>query len=626
MKSPDTSSRKDDCRNLEMTSSIKEAAKGLGPEMRQGIGGLVKNFLEKVLPVIDLESGGEVVRIDGIFVRREPGTQRPGTAAPSSKAKVSTEGYDKLASYQSQEPRLVMLGNFLQHTIQCTELQSEGKKVEIDGFRLKNLPFWVRYPQPRVLDNLGEICSWCSCSCEICFLKGTATEYTKKAMLSVVEARTRAKYFSTEKKLGLPVGHAQPGEPFLNPRIMDILRIARNAEPGLLLDITTNADFLTEKVIQELAGLKPISIVVSVNSANGPLRRKIMRSNHAEVAIKAIPLLREEGIQFVGSIVGPASVPVEDIAETARYLDRYSALQVRLLLPGFTRFHPKEVAFDTLPRWGDIVKTAQQLRQEFSTPIMIQPGFFWNQDISAVLDGIYRNSPAERAGLKFGDRIVEIDGQIIITKAEASDLLRVTPEERAQRGCFRRSLKVERADEILEVELRDDSSVEDDFYPYKPAGYGLCDRSFRGQYFGIHLIDGFRLESLKTIKESIDKHPGARRVLLFTTPLVKNLFAQAAMIVGHSPEFKLDPAELRVTVAEQRFWGGNIMIGDLHVAQDYIDHMLMLEKRGYRPDLVLIPRSFVGEWGFDVLGRSYSEIERKTGVPVELLTNVRVMM
>ena len=609
-----------------MRSSVKHAAKDPGPEIRKGIGGLVKNFLERVLPVIDLESGGEVVRIDEIFATPEGRIQSHGTAVPSSKAKISMEGYDKLASYKPQEPRLVMLGNFLQHMIQCTELQSEGRRVEVDGFHLRNLPSWVRYPQPRVLDNFGEICSWCSCSCEICFLKGIAIEYTKRAMLSVAEARTRAKYFSTEKKLGLPVGHAQPGEPFLNPRIMDILKIARDAEPGLLLDITTNADFLTEEMIKELAGLKPISIVVSINSANGPLRKKIMRSNHAELAIKAIPLLREAGIQFVGSIVGPASVPVEDIAETARYLDRYSALQVRLLLPGYTRFHPKEVAFDTPLRWSAIVKTAQQLRREFSTPIMIQPGFFWNQDISAVLDGIYRNSPAERAGLKFGDRIVELDGQIIITKAEASDLLRVTPEERAQRGCFRRSLKVERGDEIFEVELRDDSSVEDDYYPYKPAGYGVCDRSFRGQYFGIHLIDGFRLESLKTIKESIGKHPGARKVLLFTTPLVKNLFGQAAMIVGHSPEFKLDPVELRVTVAEQRFWGGNIMIGDLHVVQDYIDHILMLEKRGYRPDLVLIPRSFVGQWGFDVLCGSYSEIERKTGVPVELLTNVRVMM
>jgi len=609
-----------------MTPSLSHAANHLGPEIRQGIGGLLKNFLEKVLPVIDLESGGEVVRIDEILVRLQAGVQGPGTAAPSAKAEVSTQGYDKLASYKPQEPRLVMFGNFLRHMIQFTEFESEGERVVVDGFRLKNLPFWARYPQPRVLDNFGEICSWCSCNCEICFLKGAEIGHTKRAMLSVAEARTRAKYFSTQKKLGLPVGHAQPGEPFLNPSIMDILKIARETEPGLLLDITTNADFLTEKVIRELAELKPISMVVSINSANAPLRKKIMRSTHPDVGIKAIPLLREAGIQFIGSIVGPASVPVEDIADTARYLDRYSALQVRLLLPGFTRFHPEEVAFDTPSRWGDIVKTAHRLRQEFSTPIMIQPGFFWNQDISAVLDGVYRDSPAERAGLKFGDRIVEIDGQLIITKAEASDLLRVTPEEKAERGCFRRSLKLERGEEIFEAELRDDSLLHDDHYPYKPAGYGLCDRSFRGNTFGIHLIDGFRLESLKTIKESVDKHPGVRKVLLFTTPLAKKLFAQAMMIVRNSPEFHMDSLELRVTVAEQRYWGGNIVIGDLNVVQDYIDHILILDRGGYRPDLVLIPRSFVGEWGFDVLGESYFEIERKTGVLVELLTNVRVMM
>jgi len=601
-----------------MTTSPKNVANPLSPEIMEDIGGLLKNLLEKVLPVIDLESEGEVVRIDEIRIMRDP-------VAPCSEAKSSTDGYDKLSAYKPQEPRLVMFGNFLNHMIRCTDFFSQGRRVEIDGFRLRNLPSWVRYPQSRVLDNFGEICSWCSCNCELCFLKGTTTGYTKKTMLSVAEARTRAKYFSSDKKMGLPVGYAQPGEPFLNPSIMDILRIAREAEPDLLLDITTNADFLTEKVVQELAELKPISIIVSINSANGPIRKKIMGSARSDVGIKAIPLLREAGIQFIGSIVSPASVPLEDIADTARYLDHYSALQVRLLLPGFTRFHPKEVAFDTPLRWGNIVKTAQQLRQEFSTPILIQPGFFWNQDISAVVDGIYRNSPTEKAGLKFGDRIVEIDGQLIITKAEANDLLRISPEEKTSRGCFRRSLKVERGEGIFVVELRDDSSLHDDHYPYKPAGYGICDRSFRGNSFGIHLIDGFRLESLKTIKESLDKHTGVRKVLLFTTALAKNLFAQAMMIAGSSLDFKMDSIELRVTVAEQRYWGGNIVIGDLHVVQDYIDHILMLGKEGYRPDLVLIPRSFVGDWGFDVLGGSYSEIERKTGVPVELLTNVRIM-
>ncbi len=68
------------------------------------------------------------------------------------------------------------------------------------------------------------------------------------------------------------------------------------------------------------------------------------------------------------------------------------------------------------------------------------------------------------------------------------------------------------------------------------------------------------------------------------------------------------------------------MIGDLHVVQDYIDRLTDLRELGYGPDLALIPRSFVGEWGFDVMGRSYRDIERNTGCRVELIHNRRAMI
>jgi hypothetical protein len=116
-----------------------------------------------------------------------------------------------------------------------------------------------------------------------------------------------------------------------------------------------------------------------------------------------------------------------------------------------------------------------------------------------------------------------------------------------------------------------------------------------------------------------------RSVLIFTTPLVKDLYAQALQIVGDSPECRLPPIEVRVAIASQNFWGGNILIGDLHVVQDYIDHLNLLKGVGYRPDLI-IPSSFVNSWGFDILGTSYKEIERCTGIPVELLPVRRIMV
>jgi hypothetical protein len=79
-------------------------------------------------------------------------------------------------------------------------------------------------------------------------------------------------------------------------------------------------------------------------------------------------------------------------------------------------------------------------------------------------------------------------------------------------------------------------------------------------------------------------------------------------------------------MAPHNFWGGNIIVGDLHVVQDYVDHLKTLARAGYVPDLVIIPNSFTDSWGQDLLCTSYQEIERKARVPVELLPVRRVMV
>jgi hypothetical protein len=63
-------------------------------------------------------------------------------------------------------------------------------------------------------------------------------------------------------------------------------------------------------------------------------------------------------------------------------------------------------------------------------------------------------------------------------------------------------------------------------------------------------------------------------------------------------------------------------LGDLLVVQDFIDCIREYLARGNpRPDLVVIPSSpfALGEWKRDLTGRVYLDIERETGIPVELL-------
>ncbi len=59
------------------------------------------------------------------------------------------------------------------------------------------------------------------------------------------------------------------------------------------------------------------------------------------------------------------------------------------------------------------------------------------------------------------------------------------------------------------------------------------------------------------------------------------------------------------------------------VVQDFIDYIKEYIKinKGIKPDLVVIPSSpfNLSEWGRDLTGRVYLDIEKETGMPVELL-------
>jgi sulfatase maturation enzyme AslB (radical SAM superfamily) len=590
--------------------------------LQRGAVRLIRHQLENLLRIVDLEIGGMPTHVDGFELFQQGGKHpNPGQQEPDRSRQAVR--YESAAVYRHIEPRLQMISNLLSHLNRCGGFKSEGKVTSIDGFRLKDLKFWSRYPSARLMDNFGELSTWCSCDCDFCFLKGSAKLSPKRPMLSIREAKTRARYYSAERQIGLPTPSAPPGEPLVNPHAIELLRIARGSHPEHVIDITTNGDFLSEKMIDALAELKPLHISLSLNSSNVEQRRRVMRSPRPEIAVRAVPLLQERGIQFTGSIVPSANTPLEDVAETMRYLDGHGPLQIRLLLPGYTKHVRDSARFDSQSFWDALVNLASHMREELQSPLLIQPGFYWNKNIGALVDGVFPNSPAARAGLRFGDRIVRVNGKVIITRAEAGHFLEQPPEAGKP---WIVGIEIERQGRRFSVELSNQLEVNEDLYPYKPRGYAASFDVLARWGFGVQLMDGFDLGSLKTLKEIIESHPEARKVCLFTTPLVKDLYVQALQIVGDSPECRLPDVEFRVTIAPQNFWGGNIVVGDLHVVEDYVDHLLLLVRMGYRPDLAIIPSTFTNSWKLDLLGHSYFEIERRTGVKIELLPVRRVMV
>jgi len=134
----------------------------------------------------------------------------------------------------------------------------------------------------------------------------------------------------------------------------------------------------------------------------------------------------------------------------------------------------------------------------------------------------------------------------------------------------------------------------------------------------VFMGSGLRMSYLEDLKEIV-KARRAKRVLFLSSELVKPTFEQC---LAESNLFGSGELRIDVEVPKNHFFGGNVFMGDLLVVQDFIDRVKdYVIRKGHRPDLVVIPSSpfNLSQWGRDLTGRVYLDIERETGIPVELL-------
>lgn len=580
---------------------------------------LAGNQLRNLLAVIDLLDEDQPAQPDGLAAAARKVGALPARTLCQGRGRAGPRGRDRkrLRAFWHQEPRLLMVGRLLHALREACTVTGEGQRLGFDGFRLRNLGYWARYSHPSALDSFGELSSYCGCDCEFCYLKGTPSASFSTGILSMHEAETRARYWDTKRRCGLPTEWSWSAEPLVNPDAPDILRLARDLHSDELLDLTTNGDRLTGETVAMLATLKPIIVIVSLNSADPVQRGRVMRNRRPETAIQAIPMLREHGVPIVGSIVPWPSLQPDDIEATIRFLDEHDAFLIRLALPGYTRFRDARDHFETSEVWDRTVALVKRLRKELSTPIHMAPSFFWRHDVLPYVDGVHRGSPAERAGLRADDLILAVNGRRVFSRPETIAALK---KEDSEDQLTKVTLTVRRGRDEMDVGLEEIGDLDSDHYPYKPRGYPPPWSSAKLSAFGLFFIDGFCHEYLRLVRQCLERRPQAQRILLFTTPLVKPHLLKCLALSARAPELSL-PAdrEIRLTSAPQRFWGGNIMIGDLQPVQDYIAHLETLRDHGYVPDLVLIPGSFTNRWGQDILGSTYLRIERESGVAVELL-------
>jgi DNA repair photolyase len=584
---------------------------------------MIRTQLESLLSLLSLYQCGEEVKVDGFRLMNEGESIHPifsptGPQERSSPSLPSPAGDETKAAFQSNrnaelyEPRIPHIKRVLESLLSIIIPESDGKPVKVDGFRLKDLNHWLVPSGGDPAEVFDHLATRCDCNCSFCYLRGNppslALDQPKREIEEEwKEVRTRLKYFSPPGKRSLFPSLGSSYEILSHPKALDLLRELRK-KTDRPFRISTNGNRLTLDFIRELALLTPVYLYLSLNSSSPRRRKQIMGAANPETAIHSLPLLRERGIPYAVIIV-PWPFPskeemLSDLRETVAHADRHDAHLVEVSLPGYTQYFSPEPLFDREDVWSSVVSEARTLRPEVQCPVLIKPSLYEENlherkfNLPAVI-GLIKNSPAALCGMQKGDLILSIGGLRISSRPQARDLLHLHHQNRTPSL----SLSVQRGREFFELNLLPGQYG----YPYSPETDHHLGMIFMGA--------GFRPSLLEDLKALIANYK-AQNLLFLSSPLVKPVFLQ---LVRESSLF--GGIQIQVEVPENRFFGGNICMGDLLVVRDFIHTIKEYLRKNPPPDLIVIPSSpfSLGQWGRDLEGRGFTEIERSVGVPVALL-------
>ncbi|KYK33961.1 MAG: hypothetical protein AYK19_12740 [Theionarchaea archaeon DG-70-1] len=516
-----------------------------------------------------------------------------------------TRNVQDASIFLKTEPRIWLIKRHLENILKLVDLEKDGEIVEVDGVRLKNLSEWADCTGS-LYSNVGAVSGYCNAHCIFCYEKGNPLPFAHD-LISLEEVKTRIKYYSHEKMKGLPSPARGALEPFCNPHFSEILKLIRESDSSVFR-ITTNGGLLTEDIIKELSCLQPILLCVSLNSADPSIRNRVMREpmTHTMTAIESIPLLQEYKILYIGSIVAWPSIPLDDLVKTIEFLDKHDARIIRVLLPSYTKYFSDQHLFDTDTVWQDIVTTVLSVRQKINTPVCCQPSFYWNEPLTPIVDGVLKRSPAAELGLTVGDKILEVNHQEVYTRVHAAKLLSDSYDQ--SRSCH---LLVLRKGKKIEIDLEE--TFNDECYPYKVKGMPTFESDF-----GIFFIDDFKLSSIQELITIIEHH-NAHNVVLLSSKIMKPVVVKAIEMVEDFKNY-FSTKTFAIHVPPHRFWGGNILLGDLYTVRDYTEYITnLLDTHDSPPDLLVIPISFVSRWYYDLVNESFADIEQRFAVPIEFL-------
>jgi pyruvate-formate lyase-activating enzyme len=374
--------------------------------------------------------------------------------------------------------------------------------------------------------------------------------------------------------IGESVTRIIEGEPLTHPEFPEILKLLRKHYPDRIIRVTTNGSLLTPELIRLLSQLR-VELMVSLNTVG--YRKQVMGDKQPESTLRNVEALGGKA-RFEGSIVAlPFITGWEDVADTAKFLKDSGAWSVRIMAPGFSRFHPlaKDAASFDLDEGRCF---SRDLQRQLKIPVLFEPPGITT--VTPVVEYVLPRSPARKAGIRPGDVITQVLRRSVMTRTEAFERIRDHEKPRAV---------YDRQGVLYETVINKQR--------FEASGLVMYDDLDPKAWFGWE-------------RESRVKR---RRVLVLTS-------AQAKPLIEHALELR--GLKATVEAVPSVFFGGNIGAAGLLTVRDFIARYGEIAGKDSEEDsefdIVTLPRRAFDPWGRDLEGVSYKAFEEIAGKPVVL--------
>ena len=379
--------------------------------------------------------------------------------------------------------------------------------------------------------------------------------------------------------IGESVTRINEGEPFTHPKIKQVLSMIRQALPHTMLQLTTNGSLLDAVQLEFLQSITPVTLYLSLNSVG--LRQELMSDTRSKNAVEAAALLGKYGLTWHGSIVAmPHLTGWQDLKATIIYLDSCGARTIRIFVPGFTRLAQQELRYpEEMPQ--QLREMVSELSRQVSTPLTVEPPVL--TDLQAEIAGVINNSPANLAGIRQGDIILEVNGKEAFSRAHAFYMVKQS------------------ANPVVLIKNKNSPA----------SARKVVINKVPGASSGLVLEYDVELSLLEDIARAAARR-SAKKMVLFASEMGAKVLTIALAKYDIEQTCKVIPVP-------NIFFGGSIKTAGLLVLHDIINAIGNYLAQHTRPDLIFLPRIAFDPSGRDLLGHHWSRVESIFSIPVEVL-------